>query len=107
MTRRQLRGLVQDYCTEHQVITMWEDNRPGVGWLRKFRQRWAHRIKVRRPTNIKPSRAKVRKFVLYRIRGVKKHRILDLGFQILLYIKRGMKNKTNLFLAYGFKNKFY
>jgi hypothetical protein len=35
-----------------------------------------------------------------RILGVKKHRIL-------LYIKRGMKNKTNLFLAsYGLNNNY-
>jgi hypothetical protein len=32
----------------------------------------------------------------------------DLGSQILLYIKIGMKNKTNFFLAfYSFRNKFY
>jgi hypothetical protein len=33
---------------------------------------------------------------------------LNFSSRILLYIKRGMKNKTNLFLApYGFRNKFY
>jgi hypothetical protein len=43
-----------------------------------------------------------------RIRGVKKHQIPDLGSQILLYIKIGMKNKTNFFLAfYSFRSKFY
>jgi hypothetical protein len=43
-----------------------------------------------------------------RIRGVKKHRIPDLGSWILLYIKIGMKNKTNFFLAfYSFRCKFY
>jgi hypothetical protein len=32
----------------------------------------------------------------------------DSGSQILLYIKIGMKNKTNFFLAfYSFRNKFY
>jgi hypothetical protein len=32
----------------------------------------------------------------------------DPGSPILLDIKSGMKNKTNLFLApYGFRNKFY
>jgi hypothetical protein len=40
----------------------------------------------------------------YRILGVKKHRIPD----PTVYIKRGMKNKTNLFLfPYSFRNKFY
>jgi hypothetical protein len=30
------------------------------------------------------------------------------GSRFLLYIKRGMKNKTNFFLApYGFRKKFY
>jgi hypothetical protein len=39
--------------------------------------------------------------------GVKKHRIPDLGSRILLYIKIGMKNKTNFFLAfYSFRSKF-
>jgi hypothetical protein len=37
---------------------------------------------------------------LYRIRGVKKHWIPDLGSRILLYIKVGMKNKINFFLAF-------
>jgi hypothetical protein len=32
----------------------------------------------------------------------------DPGSQILLYIKIGMKNKTNFFLAfYSFRSKFY
>jgi hypothetical protein len=40
-----------------------------------------------------------------RIRGVKKHRIPD---PTVLYIKIGMKNKTNFFLAfYSFRSKFY
>jgi hypothetical protein len=42
------------------------------------------------------------------IRVVKKHWIPDLGSRILLYIKIGMKNKTNYFLAcYSFRSKFY
>jgi hypothetical protein len=45
---------------------------------------------------------------LSQIRRVKKHRIPDLGSRILLYIKIGMKNKTNFFLAYySFRGKFY
>jgi hypothetical protein len=37
---------------------------------------------------------------LSRIRGVKKHRIPHLGSRILLYIKIGMKNKTQLFSCF-------
>jgi hypothetical protein len=59
MTRRQLQDLVQVYCVENNVVTKWTDDRPGKGWLRKFKKRWSHRVKVRKPTNIKRSRAKV------------------------------------------------
>jgi hypothetical protein len=41
-----------------------------------------------------------------RILGVKK--TPDPGSRILLYIKRGMTNRSNSFLApYGFRSKFY
>jgi hypothetical protein len=41
-----------------------------------------------------------------RIRGGEK--APDLGSRILLYIKIGMKNKTNFFLAFhSFRSKFY
>jgi hypothetical protein len=59
MTKRQLQDLVQVYCVENNVHTNWMDSRPGTGWVRKFKKRWAHRVKVRKPTNIKRSRAKI------------------------------------------------
>ena len=59
MRKRDLQNLVQAYCTEHGVETRWEDNRHGKHWIRHFRTRWAHRVKMRKPTNIKRSRAKV------------------------------------------------
>lgn len=59
MKRRDLQNLVQSYCTENSVETRWKDNKPGREWLLHFRKRWAHRIKLRKPTNIKRSRAKV------------------------------------------------
>jgi hypothetical protein len=37
----------------------WVKNRPGKNWIRCFKLRWSHRVKVRRPMNIKRSRAKV------------------------------------------------
>jgi hypothetical protein len=57
------------------------------------------------------SRIRIPNFFFYpgsgsRIRGVKKNRIPDLGSRILLYIKIGMKNKTNFFLAFfSFRKK--
>jgi hypothetical protein len=51
--------LVQAYCIENDVKTRWEDSRPGKHWIRSFQKRWSHRVKVRRPSNIKRSRAQV------------------------------------------------
>jgi hypothetical protein len=59
MRKRDLQDLVQAYCTEHCVKTNWVNHRPGRHWIRHFRRRWAHRVKVRKPSNIKRSRAKV------------------------------------------------
>jgi hypothetical protein len=59
MRKRDLQDLVQSSCVENDVDTRWVDSRPGKDWVRNFRQRWRHRVKVRKPTNIKRSRAKV------------------------------------------------
>jgi hypothetical protein len=59
MRKRDLQDLVQNYCVEHDVKTRWLEDRPGKGWVRNFRKRWRHRVRVRKPTNIKRSRAKV------------------------------------------------
>lgn len=61
MSKRQLQKLVQAHVTEHQLLVpeSWTNGMPGIGWVKKFRKRWAHRVKTRRPTNIKRSRAKV------------------------------------------------
>ena len=61
MTKRQLQELVQDYVTEHQVEVpkTWRNGKPGTGWVRKFKVRWADRLKTKKPTNIKRSRVKV------------------------------------------------
>lgn len=59
MRKRDLQDLVQAYCLEHDVLTSWEDKRPGKAWIRKFTRRWQHLVKVRKPTHIKRSRAKV------------------------------------------------
>jgi hypothetical protein len=59
MRKKDLQDLIQAYCIEHGVKTGWVDDRPGKQWIRHFRVRWAHRVKVRKPTNIKRSRAAV------------------------------------------------
>lgn len=59
MRKRDLQDLVQSYCTEHDVKTRWVDDRPGKAWVRNFRKRWRHMVRVRKPTNIKRSRARV------------------------------------------------
>ncbi len=39
--------------------TRWENDRPGYDWIRSFDDRWHHRGKVKKLSNIKRSRAKV------------------------------------------------
>lgn len=59
MKRRDVRLLVQSYCLENGVETRWKDAKPGKDWVRSFQKRWRHVVKLRRPTNIKRTRAKV------------------------------------------------
>jgi hypothetical protein len=47
MRKRQLQDLVQSYCEEQGVKTRWQNNRPGLTWIRKFCKRWSHRVKVK------------------------------------------------------------
>jgi hypothetical protein len=48
------------------------NNRPAKDWVRSFKDRWSHRVKVRKPTNIRRSRAKVR----YRYLGLSIFKLL-------------------------------
>lgn len=59
MKRIDVQKLIQSYCTENSIYTRWEDNMPGLDWVRLFQQRWSHRVKLKKPTNIKRARAKV------------------------------------------------
>lgn len=59
MTKSKLQDLVQDYCEENSVETSWKDNRPGRHWIASFKRRWSDRIKVKKASNIKRSRARV------------------------------------------------
>lgn len=59
LKKRDLADLVQAYCVENEVKTRWDNSRPGKDWVRSFKDRWRHRVKVKKPSNIKRSRAKV------------------------------------------------
>ncbi len=54
-----LQDLVQSYCISNDVMTRWEQARPGREWCKLFRKRWRAEIKLKRPQNIKRSRAAV------------------------------------------------
>ncbi len=64
MRKRDLQLFVQDYVVENSIETRWEDGKPGKEWVRFFRKRWAHRVKVKKPTKIKHSRAMVSPAIL-------------------------------------------
>jgi transposase-like protein len=64
MRKRDLQLFVQDYVVENSIETRWEDGKPGKEWVRYFRKRWAHKVKVKKPTNIKRSRAMVSPAIL-------------------------------------------
>jgi hypothetical protein len=59
MKTKDLQDIMQSYCVEHNVKIRWVDEQPGKDWIRIFQKRWRHKVKLKRPTNIKLSRAKV------------------------------------------------
>ena len=59
MRKRDLMLLVQAYCNENSIETRFPDNKPGREWVLGFQKRWAHRVKVKKPSNIKRSQAAV------------------------------------------------
>ncbi len=46
------------------IDTRWEGGKPCKEWIRYFRQRRVHRVKFKKPTNIKRSRAMVNPLIL-------------------------------------------
>ena len=46
MGKKKLQNLVQDYCVEYNVPTRWTNSRPGKDWVKLFKKRWSHRVKV-------------------------------------------------------------
>jgi len=59
MRKSDLQALVQSYVIENSVVTRWPDGKPQKDWCHHFSKRWRHEIKLRKPTNIKRSRARV------------------------------------------------
>lgn len=59
MRKSDLQKLVQAYCVQNEVTTRWVNQLPAREWVRLFLKRWSHKIKLRRPKNIKRSRASV------------------------------------------------
>lgn len=59
MRKRDLQKLVQAYVQENNINVRWTNGRPGKEWVRNFQRRWAHRVKVKKPRNIKRSRGNV------------------------------------------------
>jgi hypothetical protein len=39
------------------IETRWEGGKPCKEWIRYFRKRWAHSVKIKKTSNIKRSRA--------------------------------------------------
>ena len=59
MRKRDVQKLVQAYVLENNANVRWTNGKPGKEWVRNFQRRWAHRVKVKKPTNIKRSRGNV------------------------------------------------
>jgi hypothetical protein len=55
MTKKYLINFVQAYVVENDVETRWENGMLGPDWVR----RWRHKVKVKRPSDIKRSRVQV------------------------------------------------
>ncbi len=50
---------MQAYVVENDIEIMWEYAMPGPDWVLSFQWRWRHKVKVKRPSDIKRSRAQV------------------------------------------------
>ncbi len=59
MNKKDPQNFVQAYVVENTNQTRWPDGRPGKDWVRSFTRRWRHKVKVKKPSNIKRCRAKV------------------------------------------------
>jgi hypothetical protein len=64
MRKCDLQLFVREYVVENSIETRWEGGKHGKEWIRYLRKRWVHRVKVKKPTNIKRSRAMVSPLIL-------------------------------------------
>lgn len=69
MRKKDLQLLVQAYCSENDIKTRWEENLPGLDWIRGFRERWKGEVRLKKPTNIKRSRAMVSPAIIREFMG--------------------------------------
>jgi hypothetical protein len=58
LTRRHLMDMVKDYLVKKRD-TRFKDNRPGRMWVPKFLERHKDRVTIKKPSNIRRSRAAV------------------------------------------------
>jgi hypothetical protein len=58
LTKRHLRDMVKDYLDKNRV-TRFKDNRPGRMWVKGFLARHKERVTIKKPKNIRRSRAAV------------------------------------------------
>jgi hypothetical protein len=58
LTKRHLRDMVKDYLDKTRE-TRFKDNRPGRIWVQKFLERHQDRVTIKKPRNIRRSRAAV------------------------------------------------
>jgi len=59
VTKRYLMDMVKSYLDRNRDVPRFKNNKPGRGWIRRFMKRHEGRLVVRKPTNIKRSRAAV------------------------------------------------
>lgn len=59
VTKRYLADMVKSYLDRKREVPRFKGNRPGRKWVRGFLKRHADRLVIRKPSNIKRSRAAV------------------------------------------------
>lgn len=59
MRKSDLQDLVQNYVNSNCIQTRWPDGRPGKDWCYFFLKRWRSEVRLKRPTNVRRTRAMV------------------------------------------------
>jgi len=50
---------VENYVNANSISTRWPAGRPGKDWCYFFLKRWRGEVRLKRPTNVRRSRAEV------------------------------------------------